>query len=75
MAMYLELPDNLYERIRQLAHSSNLEPAELIENLLDQSTKEDSDVFGWLVENAIDFGVDDLSENLDHYLYGSPKRG
>jgi hypothetical protein len=52
----------------------------LVAHVQREPSKEQSNAtsaVNWMIDNAIDDPSlpDDLSANLDHYLYGAPKRG
>ena len=78
----VELPKELYDRLEAAAENKKVDPITLIETWLkamEQSGKaesghEPSSAPIYQVHNhAVDMGVDDLAQNLDHYLYGHPK--
>ena len=78
------IPKPLYLRLQQLAEEENTELAILIERLLDlawaqhaaslDTTEIKVPPIYQLQEYAIDRGIDDLAENIDHYWYGQDKR-
>lgn len=77
------LPERLYARLQHLAKQRRLEPALLLEQLLDWaetsslstewSNPETPAPIYRLHECAKDLGIVDLAQNIDHYLYGLPK--
>lgn len=78
----LRLPEDLYDRLKAAANAKNVDPIQFIENLLeaDKENKqslidEESEIAPLyrLHELAIDMGITDLAQNLDHYLYGLDK--
>lgn len=78
----IELPIDLYERLLTVAQAENIDIVTLLENLLgshkpatkpiDDFDPSQSPLYR-LHEHAIDTGIPDLAQNLDHYLYGLPK--
>lgn len=78
----LRLPEDLYNRLKAAANEKNIDPVQFIEKLLEADKNreqsliaEDSEVapLYHLHEHAIDMGITDLAQNLDHYLYGLDK--
>ena len=70
--------------MQQLANEENTELASLMERLLDLAweqraaslvtqTAEVAPIYQ-LQEYAVDLGIDDLAQNIDHYLYGHDKQ-
>jgi hypothetical protein len=45
-----------------------------IEGLPDGETSHEPGVLDDLLEFSVDTGIEDLAEQHDHYLYGTPKR-
>ena len=82
----LKLPRDLYERLSTAAQAESIDPITLIENLL-KTKEEKSDLPDEMSDDfdpstapiyrvhkyAVDTGIPDLAQNLDHYLYGHPK--
>ena len=67
-------------RLRQEATRQRRAEAEIVREALDRQLKETSetpDIAGdsfWGIIGAGRSGSGDLSENVDHYLYGAPKK-
>jgi hypothetical protein len=80
----IQIPKQLYLRLQQLADEENTELVSLIERLLDLAWKQHAaslvtptatvPPIYQLHEYAVDLGVDDLAQNIDHYLYGHDKQ-
>lgn len=66
-------PDKVVRLIRKIEETC---VGEGISVKIDRDTCESGDAWEKLDFDAIsvDAGIDDLAENHDHYLYGSPKR-
>lgn len=72
----LELPTQTYERLVAIATEQQLEVETLIENFLkslELSGGRRKHRFDYLLEIADDLGIEDLSENHDHYFHGAVK--
>ena len=61
------LPDGAAVRIEPV-EKSNTKPSN------GEPTSPSDDLGYRLDEFAVDFGIEDLSEQHDHYIYGTPKR-
>ena len=78
----IELPGDLYDRLEAAAEAEKVDPITLIEHLLQSVEKKKPEVepapaiapLYRIHEHAVDMGIDDLAENLDHYLYGLDKK-
>jgi hypothetical protein len=76
----LRLPTDLYEALQSLASAEQVEPVEMIARLVmmaeGQRTPPEAPTraFQNILERATDLGVEDLSEQHDHYLYGVEKQ-
>lgn len=74
------LPENIHRRLKQLAKQRNLAMAHIVRDILEQELqKKEPDDGGISVLRDVanikaTKGPKDLSTNIDHYLYGSPKK-
>jgi hypothetical protein len=68
----IELPKDLYDRLQAAAKAEKVDPITLIENLLQIKETPIAPLYR-VYEQAIDMGVTDLAQNLDHYLYDLEK--
>jgi predicted CopG family antitoxin len=78
----IQLPEDIYDRLKSAANAESVDPAKYIEKLLEEKNgesqkkiNEDTEIAPLyrLHELAIDMGITDLAQNLDHYLYGLDK--
>jgi hypothetical protein len=74
----LQLPLDLYDKLKSLATEGKKEPKEVIEQLItlayEQRFQATTPAFQLILDNATDLGVTDLAEQHDHYLYATDKR-
>lgn len=84
----LELPCDVYDGLQALSADGQTDPVEVIAGLVKRArqlqiaqpqadtdyTPTGSDLLRQLANLAQDLGVEDLSEQHDHYLYGTEKR-
>jgi hypothetical protein len=76
----VELPANLYTELQSLTEQENAsDPVEMIARLVAEAKEkhvypQSAPAFQRILDRATDLGVDDLSEQHDHYLYGTDKR-
>ena len=76
----VELPVNLYSELQSLTEQENAsDPVEMIARLVAEAREKHSYpqptlAFQRILDRATDLGVDDLSAQHDHYLYGIDKR-
>lgn len=74
----LELPSDLYEKLKSLAKEQQKEPVDVVEQLItmayQQQIQASTPAFQNILESALDLGVTDLAEQHDHYLYGVAKQ-
>jgi len=75
----LQLPASLYADLESLAADEQVELSEMMARLVEaarQQHEADSPTraFRKILERATDFGVNDLAEQHDHYLYRVDKR-
>jgi hypothetical protein len=77
----IELPNKLYADLQVLTQQARAEnPVDMIARLVTQAQHPAGLVyaatpaFQRILDRAVDLGVDDLSEQHDHYLYGTAKR-
>ncbi len=75
------LPDDLHSQLIQLARAKSTSMAEVTRNFIEKGlkTSRNIDTSGKTVMRKIanmniKKGPKDLSYNLDHYLYGAPKK-
>ena len=78
----IELPKDLFNRLKAAARAEKVDPVTLIENLLQRIEPENhvpaeketplAPLYR-IHEYAIDMGVTDLAQNFDHYLYNLEK--
>ncbi len=73
----LQLPLDLYDKLKSLATEGSKEPKDVIEQLIttayEQRFQATTPAFQVILEHATDLGVTDLAEHHDHYLYGTDK--
>lgn len=73
----IQLSMTTYEQLVAAAQQQQLDIEALIQNFLQQpkvAPAQSKHRFAYLLDIAEDMGIDDLSENHDHYLYGADKR-
>lgn len=80
----IQIPKQLYLRLQQLANEENTELVSLIEHLLDLAWEQraaspatqipEVPPIYQLQEYAVDLGIEDFAQNIDHYLYGHDKQ-
>ncbi len=76
----VELPVNLYSELQSLTEQENAsDPVEMIARLVAEAKEkhaypQPTPAFQRILDRATDLGVDDLSAQHDHYLYGTDKR-
>ena len=75
----LRLPVSLYADLESLATEEQVEPVEVIAQLVEAARRErraesPTRAFRRILERATDLGISDLAEQHDHYLHGAPKR-
>ena len=76
----VKLPKELYSKLNAMAKQERIDVVELLNRLAASSLEESMAVppttaaFQRILERATDLGVTDLSEQHDHYLYGTEKR-
>jgi hypothetical protein len=74
----LELPIELYEKLRLLATHKRKDPVDMIAQLVttayEQYPQASTPAFQSILEHATDLGVRDMAEQHDHYLYGVEKQ-
>jgi len=70
----LELPFDLYAKLKSLAAEWRQDPLEVVGQLItlayEQRPQASTPAFQNILANAADLGVVDLAERHDHYLYG-----
>ena len=73
--------EKTHKKLLQLAKLHKKSMAQLVRESVDAKVKsiEEKDTSGFavlqsLVDNAVTGGPKDLSTNIDHYLYGGPKK-
>ena len=74
----LDLPASLYADLEALASDEQAEPVEVIARLVETARQQrladpPTRAFRRILERATDFGITDLAEQHDHYLYGVDK--
>jgi hypothetical protein len=74
----VQLPASLYADLESLAADEQSELTELIARLVEDARQgrhyqPQSRAFRRILERATDLGLADLSEQHDHYLYGTEK--
>ena len=77
----IELPNKLYADLQSLTQQAQAQsPVDMIVRLVTQARQPAGIVyaatpaFQRILDRAADLGIDDLSEQHDHYLYGTAKR-
>jgi hypothetical protein len=77
----IDLSSKLYADLASLAQQAQAAgPVEMIERLVTQAQHQSNVVYATapafqrILGRAADLGLDDLSEQHDHYLYGTDKR-
>jgi hypothetical protein len=77
----INLPGKLYTDLAALAQQAQAtSPVEMIERLVTQAQHQPNvgytatPAIQRIMDRAVDLGLDDLSEQHDHYLYGTDKR-
>ena len=77
----IELPNKLYADLQSLTQQAQAQsPVDMIARLVTQAQHPAGIVytvtpaFQRILDRAADLGIDDLSEQHDHYLYGTAKR-
>jgi hypothetical protein len=85
----VELPVSVYEDLRMLAADEQVDPVQMLARLVTtaqrrraqrhevaagESERGTGNALQGLLSLATDLGVDDLSEQHDHYLYGTEKK-
>jgi hypothetical protein len=75
----LELPASVYADLESLADIEQTEPSEMVARLVsvarcERQAEPTTRAFRRILERATDFGVPDLAEQHDHYLYGVEKK-
>lgn len=73
----LQLPLDLYNKLKSLATEGQQEPKQIIEQLITQAYTQRfqtiTPAFQMILDNAVDLGVTDLAEHHDVYLYGTDR--
>ena len=72
----IQLSAATYDQLVAVAKKQQIEIESLIKQWLASLEKpqQPNKTFAYLASIAEDFGIDDLAENHDHYLYGTEKR-
>lgn len=76
----IELPADLYAELQSLTAQENAKnPADMIARLVAEAQEkhvypQPTPAFQRILDRATDLGIADLSEQHDHYLYGTDKR-
>ena len=76
----IELPTQLYTRLRALADNEHTDVVDLLSRLVESTSPTKSalapttSAFQRILQRATDLGVTDLAEQHDYYLYGVEKR-
>lgn len=79
-SVIVELPMNLYSELQSLTEQEHAsDPVEMIARLVAEAKEkhvypQPTPAFQRILDRATDLGVDDLSAQHDHYLYGTDKR-
>lgn len=75
------IPEDMHSKLMQLAKAKSLSMAQIARNFIEKGlkTSQNTDTSGVMVmrkllKMKIKGGPKDLSTNLDHYLYGGPKK-
>lgn len=75
------LDETTHKKLLKLAKARNTSMAQLVREAAEEKVKnlEERDTSGVqvlqsLIDNAVTGGPKDLSTNIDHYLYGAPKK-
>ncbi|NOQ36131.1 MAG: hypothetical protein GQ569_09590 [Methylococcaceae bacterium] len=76
MQLTIELPDTLGDKLKTMPNFNDFIVKILDKSLQNSEILETDDSWDNLniEEIAIETGIEDLAENHDHYLYGTPKR-
>ena len=76
-----ELPDEVYQKLAEKAARRKITPEQLVDELIRQAIDEKEQIVDpqqdpayHLGDLAEETGITDLAANLEHYLYGAPKR-
>lgn len=70
----LKVPRELYERLEALAEVQRTDVLELLRRLTEREADGETNIFESIIQRATDLGVNDLSEQHDHYAYGLEKQ-
>lgn len=73
----IKLPEKSYKFLKERAVQHGISPDKFVQNLIEiyiADIDSNEDPIYKLPEIAEDLEVPDFSENIDHYLYGLPKR-
>lgn len=80
----IQIPKQIYARLRHLADQEKVEPINLIERWLEWAlVQENAETLAQqetiapiyrLHEHAKDLGMTDFAQQIDHYLYGHDKQ-
>jgi hypothetical protein len=75
----VELPIAVYADLESLAEDEQTEPGEMVARLVkaaryERQAEPSTRAFRKILERATDFGITDLAEQHDHYLYGTDKK-
>ncbi|CAG0929891.1 hypothetical protein TFLX_01466 [Thermoflexales bacterium] len=76
----VELPADLYAELQSLTAQENAkDPVDMIVRLVAEAQEkhvylQPPPAFQRILDRATDLGLDDLSEQHDHYLYGTDKQ-